>query len=63
MGLAIPLETLVKTPNKNKTLVGSGVALGEPLTPTTKIGMDRETELNLLVPVYPPGMMTLWTSW
>jgi len=59
MGLAIPLETLVRTPSKNRTLVGSGDALGETPTPTTKIGGDRETGLNLLAPVYLPGTKTL----
>jgi len=60
MELAIPLETLAKI-LKNRILVGYGVALEEILTPTTQIGADRETELSLPVPVYPPGMMTLWT--
>ena len=61
MGLAIPLETLVKT-LKSKTLVGFGVVLGEIPAPTTKTGADRETEPNLLVPVSLPGMTTLWIS-
>ena len=62
MGLATPLETLVKTPNKSKILVGSGVVLGEILTPITKTGADRETELSLLVPVSPLGTKMLWIS-
>jgi len=61
MGLAIPLEMPARTLNKSKILVGSGVVLEETLTPTTKIGADRETELNLLAPIYPLGTKTPWT--
>jgi len=62
MGLAIPLETLAKIPNRSRILVGSGVDLGEIPTPITKTGADKETKLSLLVPVFPLGMKTLWIS-
>jgi len=61
MELAILLETLVKTPNRSKTLDGSGVVLGETQTPTTRIGAVKEIELNLHALVSLPGTMTLWT--
>ena len=61
MGLVIPLETLVKIPNKNKILVGFGVALEGTLTPITRLGADKEIKPNLLVLAYPLGTKTPWT--
>jgi len=63
MELATLLETLAKVPNKNKTLVGSGVAQGETRTPITRIGKVKEVEHNPLALVSLPEMMMLWTSW
>ena len=61
MGLATPLEMLVKIPNRSRILVGFGVALGETPTLTPKTGADKEIEHNLLDLVFLPEMMTLWT--
>jgi len=61
MGLAIPLETLARIPNKNKIQVGSGIALGETQILIIKIGAVKEIEFNPLVLVSLPGTMTLWT--
>jgi len=63
MGLATPLETLAKIPNRNKILVGFGVTLEGILTLITKTGVDKETGHNLLVLAFPPGTTTPWTSW
>jgi len=60
MGLVIPLETLAKTPNRNKILVGFGVVLEGTLTPTTRIGADKETEPNPLGLAYLLGTKTPW---
>jgi len=62
MELAILLETQGKTPNRSKIPVGSGVAPGEILTLTTKIGAGQEIEHNPLALVSLPEMTTLWTS-
>jgi len=63
MGLAIPLETLVKTPNRNKILVGFGVAQEETRIPITKTGADKEIKHNPLALIFLPGMTTPWISW
>ena len=62
MELAILLETLARIPNRNKTLVGSGVALGEMQTPITRTGAVKEIacsphDHNSLL-----EMMMQWTS-
>jgi len=61
MELAILLEMLAKTLNRNKTLVGSGVALGETQTPITRIGVVKEIARNPHVHDFLPEMTTLWT--
>jgi len=61
MELAIPLETLAKTPNRSKILVGYGVALGEIQTLTTKIGADKEIEHSPLALASLPTMKMRWT--
>jgi len=63
MELATLLETLVKIPNKNRTLVGFGAALGETPTPTTKTGTVKEIKHNPLALVSLPEMMMPWTFW
>jgi len=62
MELAILLETLVKIHSKNRTPDGSGAAPGETQTPTTKIGVDRETEHNPPVLAFLPETTMPWTS-
>jgi len=60
MELAILLETPARTPHRNRTLVGSGDALGGMQTPTIKIGADRGTVHNLLVLVFLLKTMMPW---
>jgi len=61
METAIPLETLAKTPNKNKTPVGSGVAPEEMQTPVIRTGTVKEIAHSPHIHDFLPETTTLWT--